>query len=88
MVLLWVQSQVMDTKPDFSIGSQLCFQEPEAAVFSPFKFIVFIFTSLFDCLLPLHIKRGFKDTHQDGRGKDEEWYVLSHISCRPCLISS
>ena len=72
MVLLWVQSQVKDTKLDFSIGSQLCFQGPVAAVFLPFKFILFIPTSLFDCFLLLDPKRGFKDTHKDGRSKDEE----------------
>ena len=73
MVLIpWVQSPVMDTKLDFSIGSQLCFQEPVAEVFSPFKLILFIFTSLFDCFPPLDPKRGFKDTHKDGRSEDEE----------------
>ena len=71
MVLLWVQSQVKDTKLDFSIGSQLCFQGPVAAVLLPFKLILSIFTSLFDCFLLLDPKRAFKNTHKEGRSKDE-----------------
>ena len=72
MVLPWVQSPVKDTKLDFSIGSQLCFQGPVAEVFLPFKLIRFILPLNLIVFLLLGPKRGFKDTHKDGGSKDEK----------------